>query len=71
MNCFQYKLTPSVKEVKEGTNSLTDKIAEQEKKRQRTVEHIRNESVPAEWKLKHGERWDSVFRNKTMAGLDL
>ena len=71
MNRFQYRLPPSVKEVSEGTNSLTDKIAEREKKRQRTVEHIRNEAVPGEWKLKQGERWDSTFRNKTMAGPEL
>ena len=29
---------------------------------------VKNDNIPQEWRLKDGEKWETVFRNKTHEG---
>ena len=69
MHRFHYILPLSVKKITPHKRDTTkDNDGEKDKKRARKVAMVRNDNVPPEWKLRQGESWDNVFRNKTMEG---
>ena len=68
MHRFYYILPLSVKRVKGKKIEDDTGDNERDRKRSKQVEYIRNHNVPPEWKLRQGEQWDTVFRNKTMGG---
>ena len=67
MNRFQYILPLAITRVrKPPPPSAGGDVSEvQDRKKPRKAEQVRNDAVPAEWKLRQGERWDTVFRNKS------
>ena len=76
MHRFYYILPLSVKKVKSGGEDkkggdTKGKENTREPKRQRKAELIRNDNIPREWKVRQGESWDNVFRNKTLSGPNL
>ena len=74
MSRFHYSLPPAIKKIapsKEISVFDTSFGSDRDTKRQKTVEQARNTAVPPEWKLKQGEDWDTIFKNKTLQGPDL
>ena len=72
MHRFHYILPLSVKKLKEKPPITTrEDSSSRVAKKPRQSEYARNPSVPQEWKLRQGEKWDTVFRSKTLQGLDL
>ena len=71
MHRFYYILPLSVKKIKGKNEEKKDYEATREKKKPRKVEYIKNHNVPSEWKLRQGESWDTVFKDKTLSGPEL
>ena len=71
MHRFYYILPLSVKKIKGKSDDTKDKDEAREKKKQRKVEYIKNHNVPSAWKLRQGESWDTVFKDKTLSGPEL
>ena len=71
MHRFHYILPLAVKKINVQKEEQKGSNDTRENKRQRKSELLRNNNVPGEWKLRQGESWDTVFKNKTMAGPDL
>ena len=71
MHRFYYILPLSVKRIGAKKQEKSNESDTREKKKQRKVEYIRNNNVPSDWKLRQGESWDTVFKDKTLRGPDL
>ena len=73
MHRFPYILPLSVKKMKAPIKPTGDDSTENNRavKKPRQPELVRNSNIPQEWRIRQGEKWDTVFRNKTLQGPDL
>jgi hypothetical protein len=65
LNRFNYRLPPKIRRVQKRA---TENPFNQGDKRVKQTEQDRNMNPVQEWKLRHSEKWDTVFRAKAHEG---
>ena len=66
LNRFMYMLPPTIASFNSDNK---DKSKAKDRSSERgAVELVRNSNRVEQWKLRHGESWNNVFRNKTIDG---
>ena len=69
MNRFQYHLPSAIRKITPTREKPTfDFNFGGDRKKPKLAAHVKNPHIPEEWKLRPGERWDEVFKDKTLGG---
>ena len=68
LNRFQYTLPPSIAHLVTKEEDDPKPTRSQGGTMREKVEVVRNDTLMSNWKLKHHETWNTVFRNKSING---